>query len=79
MNSNAITPIGKILNAKDLGKLVRDLRKKQEATQADLANFAQTGQRFIVDLEGGKATVRFDKVLQVLNILGVVLTATRRK
>ncbi len=79
MDSAKITPIGKISSPGDLGRLVRELREKQGATQIDLANFAQTGQRFIVELEAGKPTVRLDKVLQVLSILGLELVATRRK
>lgn len=78
MDLAKITPIGKIASPGDLGRLVRELREKQGATQADLANFARTGQRFIVELEAGKPTVRFDKVLQVLGILGVDLLAARR-
>lgn len=78
MDSSKNIPNGKIRSAADLGRLVRDLREKQGATQADLANFAQTGARFIVELEAGKPTVRLDKVLQVLSILGVELTATKR-
>jgi HTH-type transcriptional regulator/antitoxin HipB len=78
MDSAKITPIGKISSSGDLGRLVRELREKQGATQVDLANFAKTGQRFIVELEAGKPTVRLDKVLQVLSILGVDLLAARR-
>lgn len=78
MDLTKITPIGKISSPSDLGRLVRELREKQGATQADLATFAHTGQRFIVELEAGKPTVRLDKVLQVLGILGVDLLAARR-
>lgn len=39
-------------------------------TQSDLALAAGVGLRFIVDLEGGKATVRLEQVLRVVDALG---------
>lgn len=39
-------------------------------TQSDLALAAGVGLRFIVDLEGGKATVRLEQVLRVIDALG---------
>lgn len=56
-----------------LGKLVRDTRKALGVTQQDLALTSGTGQRFISDLENGKATCHIGKVLTVLQTLGVQL------
>ena len=39
-------------------------------TQPDLALAAGVGVRFIVDLEGGKPTVRLEQVLRVIDALG---------
>jgi y4mF family transcriptional regulator len=61
----------KIKTTKDLGVLVREYRAFQKMTQADILGLANTGNRFIVDLENGKPTVQFQKVLDVLDTLGV--------
>jgi len=45
-------------------------------TQQDLALAAGVGVRFIVDLEGGKPTVRLEQVLRVVDALGGSLALT---
>ena len=45
-------------NVSELGKLIKDTRKSQGLTQADLAISANVGVRFIVDLENGKETAQ---------------------
>jgi HTH-type transcriptional regulator/antitoxin HipB len=64
-----------INSAADLGKLIRQIRLKQNLKQIDLATASGTGERFIVDLERGKATCEFDKVVHVANMLGIKLEA----
>ena len=49
---------------------IRNLRKKSKLTQVDFAKRAGVGLRFIRELEGGKTTVRMDKLMQVLDFLG---------
>lgn len=61
----------KIKSTKDLGNLVRECRVAQKMTQADILGLANTGNRFIVELENGKSTVQFQKVLDVLDVLGL--------
>ena len=68
----------KIKNIEDLGRVVREARKAQKLSQDDLAGMAGTGRRFIVDLEKGKETVQFGKVLRVLATLGVSVAAIRK-
>lgn len=69
--TNPKIPFGNIHNAVELGKIVASQRKTQGLTQADLAELALTGTRFISDLENGKGTVQFDKVMHILNLLGL--------
>lgn len=69
--TNQKEPLGNIHNALALGKIIASQRKAQALTQADLAGLAQTGTRFISDLENGKGTVQFDKVMHILNLLGL--------
>ena len=61
----------KITNTKSFGAAVRMYRKKQKATQIQLAAIANTGVRFIGDLENGKPTVQLEKALRVAKILGM--------
>ena len=61
----------KITDSKTFGEAVRIYRKKQKATQIQLAAIANTGVRFISDLEKGKPTVQLDKALHVAKILGL--------
>ena len=60
-----------INDAKIFGELVRAYRKKQGVTQVQLAAIANTGARFIGDLENGKPTVQLNKALRVAKILGI--------
>jgi y4mF family transcriptional regulator len=54
-----------------LGRKVRELRRAQKVTQAQLSGLANTGIRFISDLENGKETCHIGKMLRVLETLGV--------
>jgi len=60
-----------LTDAKSFGEAVRMYRKKQKATQVQLAAIANTGTRFIGDLENGKPSVQLDKALRVAKILGM--------
>ena len=60
-----------IHSSKELGKAIRDLRRSQGVTQAQLAGLSNTGVRFISDLENGKETCQTGKMLHVLAILDV--------
>lgn len=46
------------------------LRKRAKLTQQEFSKRAGVGLRFVRDLEQGKASVRLDKVTQVLDFLG---------
>ncbi|MBE0463025.1 type II toxin-antitoxin system Y4mF family antitoxin [Halomonas sp. AOP43-A1-21] len=67
-----------IRQSEDLGKLVRQLRSEQGLLQYDLAGLAGTGNRFIVDLERGKPTLQLQKVLDVLDLLGLEVIVRRK-
>jgi len=57
----------------EIGKTIRQTRKAMGVTQKDLALTSGTGLRFIIDLEKGKSTCQFGKVLTVLHTLGITL------
>lgn len=68
----------KIKSTQDLGQMVREYRVAQKMTQADILGLANTGNRFIVELENGKSTVQFQKVLDVLDALGLELVIQKK-
>ena len=63
-----------IQNSTDLGRVVREARKRLKLTQPQLALAANVGVRFIVELEAGKSTLRLEHILRVLQALGGVIS-----
>jgi y4mF family transcriptional regulator len=61
---------------KEIGKVVRETRKKLGVTQKVLALTSGTGLRFVIDLEKGKETCQIGKALAILHTLGIRLTLT---
>lgn len=58
----------------DLAATVRRRRETLALRQADLADLAGCSVRFVHTLENGKASLRLDKVLDVLEVLGLGLS-----
>lgn len=58
---------------KVLGAKIRQERKSQGLTQQRLASLAGVSLNFLSQLELGKSTARVDKILQVLQTLGLEL------
>jgi transcriptional regulator with XRE-family HTH domain len=57
-----------------LGRAVRRTRESAGLTISGLARSAGVGRKFLHELEGGKDTLRADKVFDVLSVLGLQLT-----
>ena len=64
---------------RDLGVSIRATRKRCGLDQRDAAGLAGVGLRFLSDLENGKPTVRLDKVMRVLDALGLELVVRARE
>ncbi len=60
-----------IRSSQELGAVIREQRKRLALKQLDIAGLGNTGNRFIVDLENGKPTVQLQKVLDVMDLLGL--------
>ena len=60
-----------VRTAADLGRVVQAQRSALGLRQIDLAGIGNTGNRLIVDIEKGKPTVQLQKVLDVLDLLGL--------
>lgn len=58
-------------SAAAVGRLIQAERKRQKLSQLQLAGLANTGIRFISDLENGKGTVQLQKLLAVISALGL--------
>ncbi|MEI7444450.1 MAG: helix-turn-helix domain-containing protein [Burkholderiales bacterium] len=63
-----------IRSAEDLGRVIRAVRKSTGMRQDDLAAVVGVSQQFAVDVERGKPTVQFGRVLRLLDELGIPLT-----
>ena len=59
------------MDQKAIGKRIKSAREKKGLTQEQLAGVANTGIRFISDLENGKPTIQVNKLLNVLSALGL--------
>ena len=61
----------------DLGQTVRNRRASLRLRQDELADLSGVSERFVYALENGKHTVQLDKVVAVLNALGLHLELHR--
>jgi y4mF family transcriptional regulator len=61
-----------------LAAAVVERRKILRLRQEDLADLADVSHRFVQALESGKATVRLDKLVAVLDALGLELSVAPR-
>jgi len=62
-----------------LSSAIAARRRALELTQIELARLAGCGPDFLYDLESGKTTVRLDKILDVLAVLGLELRLVEGK
>ena len=63
----------------DLGRQIRLARKAQGLTQAELAEVAGVGVRFVSELERGKSSAQLGLALELARLAGVDLFAQPRK
>jgi y4mF family transcriptional regulator len=67
-----------IHNLKAIGQMVRKKRKEMGMTQAEAAGLCNVGARFMSELENGKATMHFDKIMKVLRNFGFIIGISER-
>ncbi|CAN5504727.1 hypothetical protein BH10PSE18_BH10PSE18_39750 [soil metagenome] len=67
-----------VRSAAAMGAVVRAQRQTSGLRQIDLAGIGNTGNRLIVDIEKGKPTVQLQKVLDVLDLLGLELVVRHK-
>lgn len=61
------------MEAKSLGKAIRERRKLLKMTQRDLADLSDCAERLVHEVENGKETLRMDRLLAILRVLGLQL------
>lgn len=62
-----------ILDSRHLGKMIRNIRKRQCLTIKDLSVVANVSTRFISEVERGKPTAQIQKIFDVLTSLNTPL------
>lgn len=62
-----------ITNMDEVAAIVRRTRKSQKISQTILSQASNVGLRFVGDIERGKPSVQFDKLLSVLTSLGIAV------
>lgn len=68
----------RITTMQGLGPLIREERRRQGLTQAELAGISGVGVTFVSQLENGKETAEMGRAMRVLAMLGIDLYAERR-
>ena len=69
----------KINNTKTLGETIRERRKELHYTQAYLSEFTGLSVTFISDVERGKTTAEIEKIIRLINVLGLNLLVEKRE
>ena len=67
-----------ITTAADLGHRIRAAREAMGFSQQQFADLSGVGRRFVSELENGKPTLEFDKVVKVALAAGIDLFAIKR-
>lgn len=62
-------------SVESIGALVRTYREKNGLSQQNFANLAGVGRRFLSELENGKPSLEFDKVLNVARAANIEILA----
>lgn len=71
MTQNNTSPANRV---RPLADAVRRRRKELGLRQSDLAHLAGCSERFVHTVENGKASLRLDKLLDLLEVLGLDLS-----
>lgn len=67
-----------ITECNDLGRVIKNKRKELGYTQSYISEFTGLSISFISDVENGKKTVEFGKVLLLVNMLGLDICVKSR-
>ena len=78
VNRHSIADSGGVLvDSNEIATIVRQRRRSLNLTQIEVADLAEVSERLIRDLEGGRLTVRTDKLKAILTALGLEIKIIR--
>lgn len=58
-----------VSNARDLGLLIRSRRQELGLTQVEVARLSGVSRQWLIQVEQGKGTAEFDRVIRLLRVL----------
>jgi len=67
------------MNKEDLGKIIKQRRELLNIKQADLAEIAKVGLRYLIEIENGKGNPSIGNLEKILNVLGLQLEIKVKK
>jgi y4mF family transcriptional regulator len=67
------------MTPKELGQRIKERRRRLGITQADLARLASCSKPSVIAAENGKPTLRLDKLMAILQVLGLRLSVEDRE
>lgn len=68
----------KINSPKEIGRIVKQLRKEQKITQQELADFANLSRIGVVKLEKGEGDVKLSSLIKIASLLGLDVILQKR-
>lgn len=75
---NALPNEAVVTDPAQFGNIVRQFRKNTGLTQREAAALCKVGTRFLSDLENGKSSLHFGKVLQVMRNFGLLIVVKKK-
>lgn len=63
-----MSPLHRVQTPGELGRLIREVRKRQELRQDEIARFSHS---FVGEVEKGKPTAQVGKLFELLRELGI--------
>lgn len=78
MDSPDLTSGITVKTTKELGALLRDVRKTSNINQSTIAGLANWGGRFIGDVENGKPSVRAQMLFDLIGWLGLEIVIRKK-
>jgi HTH-type transcriptional regulator / antitoxin HipB len=67
-----------ISTMRELGELLRHVRKSSHVTQGTIAGMANWGGRYVSDVENGKPTVRAQMLFDLIGWLGLEIVIRKK-
>lgn len=68
-----------IMDTKEIGRIIRTRRKSLQISQAHLADLVECSIPSVINAEAGKPTQQLDKLLSILDVLGLKLSVSDSK